>query len=51
MPSEMRDYKVIAAEKKAQQWEKIPKEWRISAEKYQDETNVSTYNPHFSILP
>ncbi|PVH85544.1 putative fatty-acid amide hydrolase [Cadophora sp. DSE1049] len=40
MPSEMRDYKVIAAEKKAQQWEKIPKEWRISAEKYQDETNV-----------
>lgn len=43
MTLEMRDYKVIADEKKTQQWERIPKEWRISAEQYEEVRNVGMY--------
>lgn len=40
MSSVMRDYQIIAREKKVQQWDKIPKDWRISVESFQDATNV-----------
>lgn len=40
MPSEMKNYQVIAAEKKARQWNKIPNDWRIPTESIQDATNV-----------
>lgn len=40
MASQMKNYKVIAAAKKAQQQDKIPPSWQISAEKFQDATNV-----------
>lgn len=43
MLSEMKNYKTIAAEKKAQQWERIPKGWRIPGEEYEDEKNISMY--------
>ncbi|KAH8658084.1 putative fatty-acid amide hydrolase [Xylariales sp. PMI_506] len=33
-------YQAIAAEKKARQWDKIPKDWRIDAEAYENATNV-----------
>ncbi|KAB5583131.1 putative fatty-acid amide hydrolase [Coniochaeta sp. 2T2.1] len=36
----MKNYQDIAAEKKAQQWDKIPKDWRIPREHYQNVTNV-----------
>ncbi|KAG4438556.1 hypothetical protein IFR05_005980 [Cadophora sp. M221] len=40
MLSEMKNYEFIAAEKKAQQWDKIPKSWRIHADLYRDVNNV-----------
>jgi amidase len=40
MPSEMKNYKSIAAEKKAQQWSKIPENWRIPTEIFHNATNV-----------
>ncbi|KAH7321593.1 putative fatty-acid amide hydrolase [Rhexocercosporidium sp. MPI-PUGE-AT-0058] len=40
MLSDINDYKSIAANKKARQWDRIPKSWRISAELYQDTKNV-----------
>ncbi|KAI5461033.1 putative fatty-acid amide hydrolase [Mariannaea sp. PMI_226] len=40
MPSEKNNYQTIAAEKKAQQWEKIPRDWRISKEKFHNANNV-----------
>ncbi|KAI5460719.1 putative fatty-acid amide hydrolase [Mariannaea sp. PMI_226] len=40
MPSEMKNYQAIASEKKAEQWSKIPHNWRISAERLQDVNNV-----------
>lgn len=36
----MKNYKVLAAAKKAQQQDRIPQSWRISAEKFQDASNV-----------
>jgi len=40
MLSDIKNYQVIAAEKRAQQWNKIPKGWRIQAERFQNATNV-----------
>ncbi|KAI7975548.1 hypothetical protein EIK77_005914 [Talaromyces pinophilus] len=40
MASQMKNYKVLSAAKKAQQQDKIPQSWRISAEKFQDAPNV-----------
>ncbi|KUL88173.1 hypothetical protein ZTR_04082 [Talaromyces verruculosus] len=40
MATHMKNYKVLAAAKKAQQQDKIPQSWRISAEKFQDSPNV-----------
>ncbi|OIW26872.1 putative fatty-acid amide hydrolase [Coniochaeta ligniaria NRRL 30616] len=40
MPSETKPYQAIAAEKKAQQWNKIPKDWRIPTELFHNATNV-----------
>ncbi|KAH6715345.1 putative fatty-acid amide hydrolase [Leptodontidium sp. MPI-SDFR-AT-0119] len=40
MLSEIKNYKSIAAEKKAQQWSKIPKSWRIPAERFRETNNV-----------
>jgi amidase len=40
MASKMKNYKVIAAAKRAQQQDKIPKTWRIPTERFQDATNV-----------
>jgi amidase len=40
MASKIKDYKVIAATKRAQQQDKIPKSWRIPTERFQDATNV-----------
>lgn len=36
----MKDYKAIAAQKKAQQWDKIPKDWRLPMESVHNATNV-----------
>lgn len=36
----MTNYKILAAAKKAVQQDKIPKSWRILAEKFQDVSNV-----------
>ena len=36
----MKNYKILAAAKKAQQHNKIPHSWRISVEKFQDAANV-----------
>jgi amidase len=40
MASKIKNYKVIAAVKRAQQQDKIPKSWRIPTERFQDATNV-----------
>jgi amidase len=40
MSSEMKNYKILAAEKKAQQWEKIPSSWRLSSDEFNTTTNV-----------
>jgi amidase len=40
MPATKLDYHSIAAEKRLQRNEKIPKDWLIPAELYQDATNV-----------
>ena len=40
MLSDIKNYQAIAAEKKAQQWDKIPKNWRIPTERYQNAANV-----------
>lgn len=40
MPSETKNYQAIAAEKKAQQWSKIPTDWRIPTETLHDVNNV-----------
>ncbi|TVY30739.1 putative amidase, partial [Lachnellula hyalina] len=37
---EMQNYRAIAASKKAQQWAKIPKAWRLPTERLQDANNV-----------
>ena len=40
MLSEMKHYTILAAEKKARQWDSIPEDWRISSEDFQDANNV-----------
>lgn len=40
MASQMKNYKVLAAAKKAQQQAKIPQKWRIPAKDFQDAINV-----------
>lgn len=40
MLSEMKNYQAIAAEKRAQQWGKIPKTWRIPTKTFHDAINV-----------
>jgi amidase len=40
MASQLKNYKVLSAAKKAQQQDKIPKSWRIPAESFQDALNV-----------
>jgi amidase len=40
MASQMKNYKVLSAAKKAQQQDKIPQSWQIPAEKFQDAPNV-----------
>lgn len=40
MLSELKNYQTIAAEKKAQQWEKIPEDWRLPTQGFQNATNV-----------
>lgn len=40
MPPEIKNYQTIAAEKKSQQWDKIPKTWRIPTATFQNATNV-----------
>jgi amidase len=40
MLPEMKNYQTISAEKKAQQWNRIPKHWRIPREIFQNATNV-----------
>ena len=37
----MQNYRAIAASKKAQQWAKIPKAWRLPTERFQDANNVT----------
>lgn len=36
----MKQYQVVAAKKKAQQWSKIPEDWRISPDRFETLTNV-----------
>ncbi|KAH9894561.1 putative fatty-acid amide hydrolase [Xylariomycetidae sp. FL2044] len=36
----MENYKILAAEKQAQRWARIPQEWRISLEKFESANNV-----------
>jgi amidase len=36
----MKNYRTIATEKRVQRWHKIPKDWRISEEQFQDALNV-----------
>ncbi|OKL63993.1 hypothetical protein UA08_00127 [Talaromyces atroroseus] len=40
MASKTKNYKILAAAKRAQQQDKIPETWRIPAESFQDATNV-----------
>jgi amidase len=40
MSFEMKNYKALAAEKKAQQWNKIPSGWRLSSDEFNTTTNV-----------
>ncbi|KAH8690612.1 putative fatty-acid amide hydrolase [Talaromyces proteolyticus] len=40
MASKIKNYKVIAAAKRAQQQDKIPKSWRIPTDRFRDATNV-----------
>jgi len=40
MLSEVQNYQAIAAEKKAQQWDKIPQNWRIPTEIFHNAANV-----------
>ncbi|CZR70006.1 related to general amidase [Phialocephala subalpina] len=40
MLSEIKNYQAIAAEKRAQQWGKIPKNWRIPTERFHNAINV-----------
>ncbi|KAN0110279.1 putative fatty-acid amide hydrolase [Hyaloscypha variabilis] len=40
MLPEIKTYHAIAAEKRAQQWGKIPKNWRIPTERFHNATNV-----------
>lgn len=40
MPSEMKNYQTLSADKKAQQWANIPQGWRISPETSRNRTNV-----------
>jgi amidase len=40
MLSEIKNYQAIAAEKRAQQWDKIPKDWRVPTERFHNATNV-----------
>jgi len=40
MLSEKKNYQVIAVEKKAQQWDKIPKDWRVPTEIFHNAINV-----------
>jgi amidase len=40
MLPEIKTYHAIAAEKRAQQWGKIPKNWRIPTERFHNDTNV-----------
>lgn len=40
MPSTTRNYQVIAAEKKAQQCDKILKDWRLSTNEFPDGANL-----------
>jgi len=40
MPSTLRDYRTIAAEKRLQRSNKTPKEWLLDPETFRDATNV-----------
>lgn len=40
MPATTRNYQVIAAEKKAQQWDMIPKDWRLPTSEFPDGANL-----------
>jgi amidase len=40
MLSELKNYQALAAEKKAEQWNKIPADWRVPTEIFQNATNV-----------
>lgn len=40
MLSEIKNYQAIAAEKRVQQWDKIPKDWRVPTERFHNATNV-----------
>ncbi|KAI3321821.1 putative fatty-acid amide hydrolase [Xylariaceae sp. AK1471] len=40
MLSERKNYQAIAAEKRAQQWDRIPKSWRIPTERFHNAINV-----------
>jgi amidase len=40
MLSEIKSYQAIAVEKRAQQWDKIPKDWRVPTERFHNITNV-----------
>ncbi|KAL3421666.1 general amidase [Phlyctema vagabunda] len=40
MLPEIKNYQVIAAEKKARQWDRIPKHWRLPTEISHDATNI-----------
>jgi len=40
MLSEIKNYQAIAAEKRAQRWDKIPKDWRVPTESFHNATNV-----------
>jgi amidase len=40
MPSAVKDFRIIAAQKQAQRQGKIPKEWLVDAQKYHDATSL-----------
>lgn len=50
MLSELKDYQSIAAEKRARQWAKIPKDWRVPAERFHNTTNVMDIPLTFGLL-
>ncbi|ETS73842.1 hypothetical protein PFICI_14788 [Pestalotiopsis fici W106-1] len=50
MPSANRNYQLIAAEKKAQQWEKIPDQWRIPMENFEGMTYLMDVPLHCGVL-